>query len=126
MATVANKALLQQLRPEIDAALALIAKAHGLKSLRLGNGKFNPSSGSFDFKLNGEVAGALGDGGARYLQLAGLLGLPAFGTEIVFGGRSYKTSGVNTTGTKVLCDRDGKTFLLPVDAVKAISAARMA
>ena len=120
MATITRE-LLKSLRPEIDLALAVVAKQHGLKSLHLGNAKFDPNAGTFTFQLNGLVEGGLGKEAALYLSPdAKWLGLPALGTEFASGAHRYKTTGLNSTGTKVLCQRldDGKTYLFRIDAIK--------
>lgn len=121
MATI-DKSFLKSLRPEIDAALAAIASKHGLASLRCGNGSFDPRAGSFTFKLEGVAEGALGKAAALYTSPdASFLGLPPLGTAFETGGRKYKTAGLNTVGSKVICDRDdGKSFLFPVMSIKRL------
>ena len=122
MATVVDKNLVKSLRPEIDAALSAIAAKHGLASLRCGNGMFDPRAGSFTIKVEGVAEGALGKSAALYTSPdAAFLGLPPLGTPFMSGGRQYKTAGLNTVGSKVICDRnDGKQFLFPVLAVKRL------
>ena len=119
MATVVDKAFLKTLRPIIDAALAPIAAAHGLKSLHLANGTFDPIGGTFVFKLEGVALGALGKDASRYVQVREMVGLPERGTTFKAGGIEYRTDGINAAGTKVVSQRvsDGKAFLIPTDVV---------
>lgn len=114
------KALMVSLRPQIDAALAAVAKANGLAALNLGNGKFDPVSGEFSWKLEGKVAGAKGKEAVLYEENT-WLGLPPLGSSFVNKGREFKTAGLNTTGTKVICDclADGKQYVFPLEAIKA-------
>jgi hypothetical protein len=118
--------LLKNLRSEIDAALLAVAKKNGLKSLTAGSATFG--SGQFTFKLEGIVAGGQSKEADRYTSSsASFLGLPKLGSEFKSGGHMYKTAGLNSTGSKVLCDRDdGKVFLFPVDTCKTLIAARTA
>lgn len=122
MATVVDKTLLQTLRPEIDVALAVIAKRYGLAKLHCGNASFDPRAGSFTFKVEGVAEGALGKAAALYTSPdAAFLGLPPLGTAFETAGRKYKTAGLNTVGSKVICDRDdGKSFLFPVLSIKRL------
>jgi hypothetical protein len=112
------------LRPEINAALEPIAKKYGLKSLELGHGTYSPG-GAFTFKLEGVTAGGLDKDAERYKNSVNLLGLPPLGTQFRNGAYSYKTAGINTTGTKVLCQRLGSElrYLYTVEIVKALTAA---
>lgn len=57
--TTFDRANLQALRPEIDAALAAVAQKHGIE-LRLGNISFDPTGTSFTSKIEGK-AGAFGE-----------------------------------------------------------------
>lgn len=50
-----DKANLKALRPEIDAALAVVAARHGI-TLTLGNIGFDPGGASFTAKLMGQAA----------------------------------------------------------------------
>jgi hypothetical protein len=119
MATKTDKLFLQALRPEIDAALAVIAKKHNLSTLHLGNGSFDPVAGTFSFKLEGMAEGALGKDAARYIQHCASLGLPERGAEFDSRGIRYRTDGINTAGSKVICERldNGKKYDIPTDFV---------
>lgn len=122
MATTIDKSFLKLLRPEIDAALSVIAAKHGLQSLRCGNGSYDPHAGSFSFKLEGLGEGAMGKEAALYTSSsAAFLGLPPLGTAFRSSGVDYKTAGLNSSGSKVICERaDGKKYLFTVDIVKAL------
>lgn len=118
MATI-SKDFVKTLRPEIDAALAAIAKAHGLASLRGGNCSFDPIAGTFTLKVEGLAANALGKDASRYVQTHEMLGLPVRGTEFTANGIAYKTDGISSTGAKVTIVRlsDEKKFLMNTDFV---------
>ena len=121
MATTVNKQLLESVRIAMDAALVSIAQANGLKSLTCGKCVYDPNAGNFTFKVEGIAEGALDPSPALY-QSAGFLGLPALGAEFKdYNGSTFKTAGLNKTATKVLCERsDGKRYLFPVAAVRAL------
>lgn len=127
MATEISKQLLKTLRPQIDAALAELARTHGI-TLRAGNGSFDPVAGAFHFKLEGAAIGAPGKDASRYISHAAMLGLPARGTE--FNGAPmntrYRTDGLNTVGSKVIVERvdDGKKFLMNTEFVVAACKAQ--
>ena len=120
-----TRQLMIALRPEINAALAVIGRKHGLKSLQLGHGTYAPG-GSFTFKLEGVTEGGLDKDAERYKNSINLLGLPLLGTEFRNGPHTYKTAGINTTGTKVICQRLGSEnrYLYTVEVVKALTAAQ--
>ena len=112
-----TKNVMQALRPEINAALAEIAKKHNLQSLQITSGTFS-REGNFRWKLEGLAKGGLDKDAERYKQSM-FLGLPELGTKFSIGGRSYVTTGINTTGTKIHITRDdGKRQLAPTDVVK--------
>lgn len=119
-----TRQLMVAMRPEINAVLAPIATKHGLKQLTLGRGTYGPG-GSFTFKLEGVTAGGLDKDAERYASpSARFLGLPPLGTEFRNGGNTYKTVGLNTTGSKVICQRLGtdQRYLYTVEVVKALTA----
>lgn len=119
MATI-DKALLRNLRTEIDAALMAVAKAHNLKSLAAGNCSFDPVAGQFTFRVTGISADAIGKEAALYISPeVGFLGLPPIGTTFRFAGHEYATAGLKSSGNKVVCRRlaDGKNYLIPVSDV---------
>ena len=113
-----TKNLMVALRPEINAALAEIAKKHNLKNLQLGNGTYS-AGGNFQWKLEGICSGGLDKDAERYKNSAAMFGLPPLGTKFSIGGRSYEAVGLNTTATKVVILRDdGKRQIAPTDVVK--------
>lgn len=120
--TTLDRDLLKALRADIDSTLSAIATAHGLKSLRLGNATFDPGAGSFVFKLEGLVEGGLGKDAARLeMERRFDSGLPTVGQAFTYGGTAYVATGINARATKILARRaDGKVFLIPRDAVKAL------
>jgi hypothetical protein len=118
-----TKELIQQIRPEIDAALAPLAKKYGLQSLTVGNGSYS-AGGNFALKLEGVLEGGLTPEAERYKNSAELLGLPPLGTKFSFGGGEYTTVGINTTGTKVICTKAGeeRRVLFPLQVVSKYGA----
>lgn len=127
--TTVNKAMLKAVRADLDAALAEVAKKHGLQTFKSGNCTFDPTAGSFNFKVEGTVEGGIGKEGAR-LQFEATYdpALPKVGESFFFGTHTYSAIGMNTTGSKVVVKRnDGKTFLIKTDAAKvAVSKSRQA
>lgn len=124
--TPITPAMLKALRADADAALAPLAAKYGLSKLALGRGRYDPEAGTFAFKLEGLGAGAPGKEAALY-ESAKFLGLPVLGYSFFYSGREYKTSGLNSTATKVICERDdGKKFLFKIDALKRLAAAKAA
>lgn len=122
--TTLDRDLLKALRVDIDAALAAVAQKHGVKTLRTGNATFDPGAGSFTFKLEGVVEGGQGKDASRLeMERRFDSGLPAVGQAFTYGGTVYTAAGINTKATKILARRaDGKVFLIPRDAVKALLA----
>lgn len=121
MATV-DKNLLRTIRPEIDAALAVIAKAHNLQSLALGRGTYDPRAGSFTFKLEGVAEGGMDKQAAAYTALKEMYELPPLGTVFSVRGRDFKITGINSTGSKLLvdCVQDGKPYLYKRESALAL------
>lgn len=116
-----NRAFLRTLCEEIDAALADIGKEYGLE-IKAGNATY--TSSTFGLKIEGKVEGGV-EGGAdldaqRYDSSRELMQLPPRGTAFVYGGKTYTTQGLNTTGSKVHVARvpDGKQFVISPDAVR--------
>ena len=106
-------AVLKSLRTEIDAAVAEVAKRHGI-TFKTGSASYTENR--FTFKLEGSVIGAQSVDAERYERSRAMLSLPALGTGFRSGNRSYKTAGLNSTGSKVLCTRDdGRDYLIPTD-----------
>src|SRR5690606_31343377 len=69
-----NKATLQALRPEVQAALDAIAEKHGIK-LQLGNISYTPDGGSFTSKIEGKVEAIANEAeAARFREIAAMYG----------------------------------------------------
>lgn len=131
------KSKLQPIRAAIDAALAGIAKQHGLRSLTCGKCGYDPRAGNFTIKVEGVDGEGITSEGARYNllrdQFRGDDGekfkLPPLDTEFLArDGQTYKVVGLNMTGSKVLCFRvgstDSGTFLFKPEAVQRLCAPR--
>lgn len=114
------KDTINKVRADLVAALAVIAKKHGLKSLAPGNATFTGSS--FTIKIEGIAAGGQSVEQQRYEGARASLGLPALGTQFIFKDVQYVTDGINTTGTKLMVKRvvDGKGYLMGTAAVKSL------
>lgn len=118
--TQITKDQLKALRVSMDAALGQIAQDHGLEFLRTGNCSFDPS-GSFTFKVDGLVAGAPRKEQTGYDRSASLYGLPPRGTKFTTRGLEYSIWGMNSTGSKIICDAEnGKRYLWKTDEVLRI------
>lgn len=115
--------LLKQLRADVDAALATLREKYALETLRLGKGSYDPDAGSFSFKLNGMAQGGKSPDAMRYELNQKLLSLPPLGFQFTSKGESFKTTGLNLTATKVLCERADKAiYLFKLDGIKRIAA----
>jgi hypothetical protein len=105
-----NKETLAKVRRDLDAALAQVASANGLQSLKSGKCVYDPASGNFTFKVEGVVEGGADETGARYDRYArgpnSLNPLPARGTTFRTGGHDWKIIGM-TGGGKILASRAG-------------------
>lgn len=106
-----DKNLLQNLRVDINEAMRAIIEKHGLTSLSAGNCSYT-AMGSFTFKLEGVVGDGIDKRAALYDSLrTEYPALPSRGTAFDAGSKSYKIVGANTTGTKIVGELGGKTFL---------------
>ena len=103
---------LKEICADIDAALAAVAAKHNLSSLKCSPGNYTTSS--FMIKLEGVAQGGKSLEGQRYEQNAKMMGLPPLGTVFQSGGKTYRTTGMNTTGGKIFVERipDNKEFLM--------------
>lgn len=113
--------LIKHLRTDINAALEKVAKEHGVATLQAANATFDPSAGSFTFKLEGVLKGAKGKEATSYEQLKELYypDLPPLG--FIFNSRAdgqrHTVIGANR-GRKIISKRtDGRMFLWPVPTV---------
>lgn len=117
--TTITPMLLKSFRADLDAAIAGLAKKYDLSELRSGRASY--TAGSFTMKIEGVAAGGKSKAASMY-EDASFLGLPPLGFSFKQGGRSFTTTGLNTTGTKVLCARDdGTTYLFKVDGIKRLA-----
>lgn len=118
------KHLIQTLRPEIDAALAEIAKKRGMQSLKLGKCVYNPDANNFEFKLAGIAADGVDKDAARLTAFAKYdEDFPKLGDE--FDHPSYGVcvvTGTNTTGTKIKAKtpKDGVRLWKTEDAKRMV------
>ena len=112
-----TKEKLRLLRLAMDAALAPIAKAHGLASLTAGHVTFDSHAGSFHFKVEGVTVGGLTPEQSRYDSCTWLR-LPQRGASFTHDGKVHTITGLNTTGSKVITTQDGKRYTWPVEEVR--------
>ena len=126
MSTI-TKELLQNLRADLDKAIADVGGKHNVV-LRVGKASYTPSAGTATFKL--EVT-TLADGGKRrdipaelFLQYADIIGLKKedLHKEITLQGRKFKVSGYKPKARKnsiyIFDSIANKTFVTSVEAVK--------
>lgn len=113
-----TKAKLAAVRDALDAALAKIAEQHGLASFRSASCVYEPT-GAFTFKIHGVAAGGLTKEQRRYDE-GQWLGLPERGSEFSANGKTHRTWGLNSTGSKVITEcSDGQKYNWPLAAIKA-------
>jgi len=117
---------LQALRGELNAAVSAIAERHGI-AIQCGRCGFSPENATLKLELSVKTPeGAVVSRERKdYTDFAEVYGLdPAWlDKTFVTGGETYKITGLRPKGRKrpVLCQQlaNGKTFVFPVDAVKA-------
>lgn len=117
----ATKALMQTIRPEINAALEAIAKRHNIAALKLTSGTYNPDGKSFSFKLEGMAQGGKDPDALRYEQNASLLMLPPLGTTFKINSFHFTIVGLKKGGANVLCtrsDNGDNRYKVHVDTVR--------
>jgi len=125
--TTIDKPLLKTLREEINAALAEVAKKHGL-TIAAGNASYDPS-GTATFKLN---IAAIADNGkaitpeaVRFSQFATMIGLAPehLGREFTHGAFTYSITGLKPDiygKMPIIVERKGGgSFRMATEAVKA-------
>lgn len=130
--TTITRDLLKSLRPEIQAALTQIGKAHGL-TIELGNATFNPTSATFKLLMVAPTdSTAPGDSAqvqkaaADFKTYAATYGLKAddLGRSFTHGGSSFVIKGLMPRRAKfpILCEKSsGKLILLnDRDVVRAL------
>lgn len=105
------KDAIAQLRIDINAALAEVAKKHGLSKLQAGNAKY--TADSCTFALEAIKEGGHSKEASRYEANAGILGLPPLGTEVNTGKDTFIPTGLNSTGSKVIVTKkaNNKSYL---------------
>jgi hypothetical protein len=110
-----SRAKMQELSADIGKALKAVAAKHGLSDLHVGAGSWDPTIGAFHFKVEGVVDGGQSPEAARYVREVAM-GLPPLGTKFPGNrpGLELTITGLNSTGTKVLCKgSDGKEWAVP-------------
>lgn len=111
-----DKQVCQQLRAEIDAALATVAAKYGL-SIQLKNIKFS----EFEFKapLEVKIEGKAKD----YSEVLSFLNLPPIGTKFRMQGRTFIVSEhkPNTPKYNVIANEEGKggSYKFTAEAINA-------
>jgi len=127
MNTVMSAQLLKQLRPQIEAALAAVAEANGIK-IKCGNATF--TTGTFSMKLEGVLEGGLTKEAQRFKMYAKECGMQPewLGQEFEIMGRTIKVTGINTTLTKVFVDEvaTGRAMMYPAIKFAAVINRRAA
>lgn len=112
-----TKDKLAKIRVDLNAALAEVAKKHGLARLTAGNCTFE-QTGAFTWKVEGLAEGGLTKEQSRYDE-GRWLGLPARGSSFVANGKTHTTWGLSKTGAKVITEcSDGQKYNWPLDAIK--------
>lgn len=119
-----DKQIFSTMRDDINAALAAVAKKHGLKALRA-TGCTYGAAGFFTYKLEGTLPGGSSKAEDSYKFLLSISeGLPPLGSTFTNGARLHKIIGANTTASKVITSADGKEFVWPVETIKRFNAAK--
>ena len=120
-----NREKLVRIRRDLEAALELVAKEHGI-TFGIGKMKFGADS----FKVELVAFEDCGDGQSvkeiEFRKYAPGFGLAAdnFGKKITLGPDTFTISGIARKSYKypVLADKDGTTYKLPVaDVLAALS-----
>jgi hypothetical protein len=116
-------ALLKQLRPEIEAALADLGEKYGI-GFEVGSGSYNGSHATLKLEI-----GVLGDDGKvvskeaeNFKFLAPMYGLSEsdLGRQFLLGGKRHTIVGINPNATRfpILTECGGKKYKVPVESVK--------
>lgn len=129
--TMITRSLLTILRPEINEALAAIAKKHGI-AIEVGQGTYGTGeSGHFKLELAAKREGMKEGATATQLKAAAdweklhsLFDLPkdGVGKTIQYGGKAATILGLMPKRSKfpVLVMKEGKEVLLPAEPVAAM------
>ena len=136
MTTAITKKFVQDLRPQIDAALEELGARLGVE-IKAGNGGYDPEAGTAHYKLNIAV---LGEGGVavdphakaftdyfigpkedHWDRDATLLSPDDLGKEFLDGNGSYKITGYNYKArkfpVKATATNTGKRYKFPIERV---------
>lgn len=110
--TVVDGNTLTQLRVALNAALAPVAKAHGI-TLTLGRCSYT-RTGQFTFKLEGVAAGSVDRDAQAWRDYAPLYKWDAdlVGKPVRYGAREYTLHGYAPRGDNVLLLREGRVYKL--------------
>lgn len=103
--------IINQLRADIDEALAAVAKKHGLSTLQAGKATIGPDRCTIAIEAIRE--GGQSKEASRYDAHKKSLGLPPLGTEVNTGKDIYIPTGLNSTGSKVIVTKkaNDKSYL---------------
>ena len=114
--------ILKAVRVDINDALVAISAKYAI-TLHAGNATYTENH--MTMKIDGVRVGGLSKDAERYNSAsAAFLKLPPLGSDFKHKGATYKTTGLNSTGSKVLCERDnGQRYQFPVDFFNTIRGA---
>jgi len=116
--TTMTKAKLDAIRADTQAALDAVATKHGLSKYKLG--KMIYSDDGFHAKVDAVLEGGRTKEAITYDANHEFMDLPVRGTAFNSNGLTFTISGMNTTGSKVRADANGKTYLFKTDDVAKI------
>lgn len=102
---------------ELKKHFAEVETKCGVK-LNFGRGSF--TSGNFTVKLEGVFSDGKSKDAELYDNSRVMLGLPPLNTILDLSGKKHRITGVNTTGTKVKTECQGKFYLVPIAYVKLL------
>ena len=108
-------AMLNAVREAVSKALEDITSnsgVPGVKVMKLGNATF--TSDGFTFKLEGVFEGGLNKQEKAYKDYGMYKTVKALGAVITYGAKCGKIVGANSTCTKVIIERGGKQYTLPI------------
>ena len=107
----------EKVEAELKATFATIETKYSYKC-SFGKGRYEPGLGHLSITLECFKDGVLSVDAQRYTANYVRLGLPPLDTHLVYGNKTYRITGINTTGTKVKGSIGDKTWLLPVPMVQ--------
>jgi hypothetical protein len=110
---------LEGIRKDTDAALAEIAKKHGLSTYRLG--KITYSKDGFRAPVEAVELGALSEDAKLYKSSEAIYGLPPVNVEVDVPRLHGKITPLGMTGRgSVLFSRGGATYKIPFDRYREV------